>query len=287
MGDYLHINCQRQKLPADGPGYANFVMVRYIRLLKRQKNIQMNKKIIQSMVILVLLSYIFFGTAPQCIGQELSVGKYGVPVLNSVSLYNESVKKDSLQKMDDLQELIPGIVLDLRYAGTNNFMKKRMYPKNTRKSFMRAPATKALAKVQKELNGLGLGLKIFDAYRPYAVTEKFWKLVHDERYVADPKKGSGHNRGIAVDLTLIDLKTKKELPMPTGFDNFTDSAHHDFMNLSAEVLKNRKLLKETMEKFGFLAFPTEWWHYSLPDPEKYQILNLSFTDLRKSNYKKQ
>ena len=247
----------------------------------------MNKKIIQPTAILVLLSGIFFGAAPECSGQELSLSKYGIPVLNSVSLYRESVKKDSLQKMVDLQELIPGIVLDLRYADTNNFMRQRMYPKNTRHSFMRVPATGALAKVQKELNSQGLGLKIFDAYRPYAVTEKFWELVHDERYVADPKKGSGHNRGVAVDLTLIDLKTKKELPMPTGFDNFTDSAHHDFMNLTEEVLKNRKLLKETMEKFGFLAFPTEWWHYSLPDPEKYPVLDLSFADLRKSNHNNQ
>lgn len=260
-------------------------MVRYVRPLKRQKNMPMNRDRIRSVAILVLLSGIFFSAGSKCSGQAPSVSRFGARVLNSVSLYNESVKKDSLQKMTDLQELIPGIVLDLRYAGTNNFVKKRMYPKNTRQSFMRAPAAKALAKVQNELNGLGLGLKIFDAYRPYAVTEKFWDLVHDERYVADPKKGSGHNRGIAVDLTLIDLKTKKELPMPTGFDNFSDSAHHDFMDLSPEVLKNRKLLKESMEKFGFVAFPTEWWHYSLPDPEKFQILDLSFAELRKSNNK--
>jgi len=128
---------------------------------------------------------------------------------------------------------------------------------------------------------MGYGLKIYDAYRPYSVTKKFWDLVHDERYVANPAKGSGHNRGIAADLTIIDLKTKKELKMPTGFDNFTDSAHHDFVNLPGDILKNRKLLKETMEKYGFLEFATEWWHYSLPEPEKYDVLDLSFGELKK------
>jgi D-alanyl-D-alanine dipeptidase len=100
--------------------------------------------------------------------------------------------------------------------------------------------------------------------------------------VADPRKGSGHNRGIAVDLTIIDIRTKQELTMPTGFDNFTDSAHHDFMNLPEEAIKNRKRLKEIMEKYGFLPFSTEWWHYSLPDPEKYEVLDLSFKALKKT-----
>ena len=170
--------------------------------------------------------------------------------------------------MIDVQKLIPTIVLDLRYGSTNNFMKRIMYPEQPGFTFLRLPAAKALALVQQELNGKGYGLKIYDAYRPYFVTQKFWELVHDERYVADPKKGSGHNRGIAIDLTIIDLKTKQELKMPTGFDNFTDSAHHDFMHLPDDVLKNRNLLKETMEKYGFVEFATEWWHYSLPNLEK-------------------
>src|ERR1022692_4290770 len=169
-------------------------------------------------------------------------------VIHTISEYKESVKNDANQKMVSLQKMIPAIVLDLRYGTTNNFMKRVMYEESPHYTFMRLPAAKALAQVQKELNKKGYGLKIFDAYRPYAVTKKFWELVHDERYVANPAQGSGHNRGIAVDLTIINLKTKKELKMPTGFDNFTDSAHHDFMNLPDEVLKNRNLLKETMEK---------------------------------------
>jgi len=200
-------------------------------------------------------------------------------VISSISAYKVSVKEDTSRKMVSLQKLIPGIVLDLRYGTTNNFMNRIMYEEDPHYTFMRAPAAKALAQAQKELNKKGYGLKIFDAYRPYSVTKKFWTLVHDERYVANPAQGSGHNRGIAVDLTIIDLKTKQELKMPTGFDNFTDSAHHDFVNLPDDVLKNRALLKETMEKYGFKEFATEWWHYSLPTPESFDVMDLSFKEL--------
>jgi D-alanyl-D-alanine dipeptidase len=154
-----------------------------------------------------------------------------------------------------------------------------MYPKNTHHTYLRLPAVIALKKVQQELNNSGFGLKIYDAYRPYSVTEKFWELVKDDRYVADPRKGSGHNRGIAVDLTIINLHTGEELAMPTGFDNFTDSAHQDFMQLPDYILHNRELLKSTMVKYGFLPFATEWWHFSLPNPDKYEVLDLSFKEL--------
>lgn len=208
-------------------------------------------------------------------------GKYGIYAIHSLDQYRVTIEKDDAKKMTDLQLNIPLLMLDLRYAGVNNFMQRAMYPLHTNHTFMRKAAVTALLAVQKDLNAMGYGLKIFDAYRPYSVTEKFWELVHDDRYVADPRKGSGHNRGIAVDLTIIDLKSKQEIKMPTGFDNFTDSAHHDFMNLSEEVLKNRKLLKDVMERHGFNAFSTEWWHYSLPQPEKYEILDLSFEELEK------
>src|SRR4030095_17233680 len=101
----------------------------------------------------------------------------------------------------------------------------------------------ALKKVQDDLAEKGYSLKIFDAYRPYRALKKMWDLVHDERYVANPSKGSGHNRGLSVDLTIVELKTGKELEMGTGFDNFTDSANHTFSNLPPEILQNRRLLK--------------------------------------------
>jgi D-alanyl-D-alanine dipeptidase len=212
--------------------------------------------------------------------QQIPVSSYGVQVINSVDQYRQMANADSQKRMADLRREIPGIVLDLRYATKNNFTGQRMYPARTYTTYLRWPAANSLKEVQAELKGLGLGLKIFDAYRPYSVTVKFWELVHDPRYVADPSKASGHNRGIAVDLTLVDLKTGAEIPMPTGFDNFTDSAHHDFVNLPAAVMANRKLLRDVMEKHGFLAFPTEWWHYSLPEPEKYEALDLDFEALK-------
>jgi D-alanyl-D-alanine dipeptidase len=203
----------------------------------------------------------------------------GLQVIDNERLFLKTVKADSNKTMVNL-EFIPLLVIELRYATKNNFMHRKMYAAKTRDTYLRLPAAKALLQVQQDLNTKGYGLKIFDAYRPYSVTEKFWKLVHDERYVADPKKGSGHNRGIAVDLTIIDLKTKKELDMGTGFDNFTDSAHHDFMALPSNILANRRLLKETMEKYGYKLVETEWWHYSWPDPEKYEVLDL---DIAKGN----
>jgi D-alanyl-D-alanine dipeptidase len=204
-------------------------------------------------------------------------------ITNKWNDYKKEVKADSTKQMIELKSLMPNIVYDLRYATTNNFMHRLMYPANTNKTFLRLPAAHALARVQHELNEKGLGLKIFDAYRPYSVTEKFWELVHDERYVANPAKGSGHNRGIAVDLTIINLKTGEELNMGTGFDNFTDSAHHDFTNLPEEVLQNRSLLKTVMEKHGFKLFETEWWHYFIANGDRFEVLDIDFKKFKKIN----
>lgn len=205
-------------------------------------------------------------------------------VANKLKDYRTQVKSDPDKKMIELHSLMPNLVYDLRYATTNNFMHRLMYPAHTRYTFLRLPAAQGLLNVQKELNDKGLGLKIFDAYRPYSVTIKFWELVHDERYVANPAKGSGHNRGVAVDLTIIDLKTGKELNMGTGFDNFTDSAHQTFTNLPEEVLQNRTLLKSTMKKYGFKPLETEWWHYYLPGSDEYEVLDIGFRKLKSTNY---
>ena len=195
--------------------------------------------------------------------------------------YRQQVQTDSMKKMIELKSAIPGLLYDLRYAGTGNFMKRRMYPKGTDITFMRMAAVQGLQKVQKELNEKGLGLKIFDAYRPYSVTEKFWELVKDERYVANPAKGSGHNRGIAVDLTIINLSTKEELDMGTGFDNFSDTAHSTYTQLPASVIQNRQLLRSLMEKNGFKVLDTEWWHFYLPGSDKYELLDIKFRELNK------
>lgn len=161
-------------------------------------------------------------------------------------------------------------------------MNRLMYPAKTTSTFLRLPAARALQKVQQELNLKGLGLKIFDAYRPYSVTVKFWKLVKDERFVANPSKGSGHNRGIAVDLTIIHLATGKELDMGTGFDNFSDTAHSTYTQLPEEVLQNRLLLRSAMEKNGFTVLSTEWWHFYLPEASRYEIMDIDFKKLKRS-----
>ena len=212
---------------------------------------------------------------------EPPVSKYGIPVIKDVAMYETTVKADSNKQMVEIKTLVPGIVYDLKYATDKNFMRRNMYPGKTNYTFLRLPAARALALVQKELNEKGMGLKIFDAYRPYSVTEKFWELVLNEKYVADPKKGSGHNRGISVDVTIIYSHNGKELQMPTGFDNFSDTAHHTFMNIPFDALQNRKLLKDVMEKYGFKMLDTEWWHYSWPDEKNYyEAMDISFSDLR-------
>ncbi len=202
-----------------------------------------------------------------------------VKVVNSFKEYHYQVIDDSLKQMVELKTLIPSLVYDLRYATKNNFTHEKLYKKGN-KTFLRKPVADALAQVQGELNKNGMGLKIFDAYRPYAVTKKMWELIQDDRYVADPKKGSGHNRGTAVDLTIINLQTGEELDMGTSFDNFTDTAHQTFTALPAAILQNRQLLKTTMEKYGFIALRTEWWHYYWNKASDYELLNIDFKKFR-------
>lgn len=210
-------------------------------------------------------------------------GGYTRPaVTDNYDDYKKQVKSDPAKKMLELKRLIPTIIYDLRYASLNNFMKRLMYPAGTNITFLRVPAANALAQVQSELNQKGLGLKIFDAYRPYSVTVKFWELVKDERYVANPSKGSGHNRGTTVDVTIINLQTKSELNMGTDFDNFSDTAHHEFTHLPEDILQNRILLKTTMERHGFKPYNDEWWHYSFFDGKLHEILDIDFKKLKKA-----
>jgi len=195
--------------------------------------------------------------------------------------YHRQVSADPLKKIVELRSLAPGLVYDLRYATTGNFTGRRLYPARTRFTFLRDQPARALARVQDSLESLGLGLLIFDAYRPHEATRLMWELVGDERYVAHPAKGSGHNRGLAVDLTLIDRRTGQPLDMGTGFDNFTDTAHSDFTALPEKVLQNRQLLRKAMEREGFAVLPTEWWHFYWPNDRNYEVLDLKFRQLGK------
>ncbi|QIF02736.1 M15 family metallopeptidase [Roseimicrobium sp. ORNL1] len=180
----------------------------------------------------------------------------------------------------EVSSVIPGIVISLPYATEQNFFKKRFYASNT--CLLRRSVVDRLAAVQKELGGQGLGLKIWDGYRPRSVQYEFWKTLPDPNYVADPAKGSRHNRGAAVDLTLIDLKTGTELPMPTGYDDFSPKAAADFKLVSPEALKNRALLQQVMVKHGFEIFPSEWWHFDAKGWEEFPLENFSPDDYVKA-----
>ena len=193
------------------------------------------------------------------------------------------INREAFAQVNELVELknhVPNIRYALMYATKDNFTGRRIYPKNTIHTYLVKDAADALKKVAAELEKLGIGILVWDAYRPYSATVKFWKLIHDERYVANPKKGSGHNRGIAIDMTLFKLGSGDRIEMPTGFDNFSDTAHHDFMAVNEEKLKNRSFLKNIMERNGFQSFQTEWWHYSWPNNKKYEILNVPFKRIK-------
>ncbi len=227
------------------------------------------------------LVLLIFSTVHVLLTNAQDTGNIRPPLTNNWRVYKTQVLHDPAKKMIELRSLIPDLIYDLRYATHDNFMNRRMYPIGTNTTFLRKPAAEALQKVQETLKAKGLGLKIFDAYRPWSVTAKFWELVHDERFVANPSKGSGHNRGISVDLTLINLNTSEELNMGTGFDNFTDTAHADFKQLPADVLQNRQILRSAMEQQGFKVLDTEWWHFYLPNASGFEILDIPFRKLSK------
>jgi len=182
----------------------------------------------------------------------------------------------------NIQKINPTIRLDILYATTNNFTHKKVYP--SAHCFLRRSVAKNLDLVQKELQKQGLGLKIFDGYRPLSVQKKFWAICPDSRYVLNPNKpgGSRHNRGIAVDVTLIDLKTGKELEMPSGYDDFSSNAHRDYKAIEKRnpiAAKNCKLLETVMHKHGFRGIKTEWWHFDFKSLESSPALDVSFKKL--------
>jgi len=205
---------------------------------------------------------------------------YKLDLIQTIEAYNNQVSTNPLTRMIDLQK-IKGIVLDIRYATTNNFTGKIIY--TTPKAFARKPVFDALQNVQDSLSKLNLGLKIFDAYRPYAATLKFHDVYPDTNFVANPRSGSRHNRGCAIDLTIIDLSTGKELQKPTEFDNFTEKAHKDYQDLPDAVLANRRLLLGVMSHFGFTCIGSEWWHFDFNGWQEYKLMDLSFEELGKTN----
>lgn len=166
---------------------------------------------------------------------------------------------DTLGGFLDIAALDPTIRLDIRYATANNFTNSKIY--DCPRCLLRPEAAKALVKAHKALQKRGLGLKMYDCYRPRPYQQRLWDKVPDPDYVTPPAKGSMHSRGAAVDLTIVD-KQGKELDMGTPYDFFGREAHTDNTKLPATVLANRRLLRETLEDVGFKGIRTEWWHFS-------------------------
>lgn len=185
-------------------------------------------------------------------------------------------------RADDLVEVVkldPTLQLDVRYATANNFMRAAIYP--DARVFLQRPAAEALVRVNAALRPHGFGLRLFDGYRPWYVTQMFWDATPPEQraYVADPSIGSRHNRGCAIDLTLYDLRTGTEVSMPSSYDDFTERAHPDYAGGTPEQRAARDLLRRTMEAEGFTVYEQEWWHFDHRDWASYRINNTMFKDM--------
>ncbi|HEY0408169.1 MAG TPA: M15 family metallopeptidase [Pyrinomonadaceae bacterium] len=176
----------------------------------------------------------------------------------------------------ELVRLDPTIRLDVRYATKNNFLGRPVYKEA--RAFLQRPAALALARVSRALRARGYGLSVFDGYRPWQVTKVFWDSTPADKkeFVADPSKGSRHNRGCAVDLTLYDLQTGQEVRMPSEYDEMTERSHINYQCGSAEARRLRDMLRAAMEAEGFSVYEPEWWHYDYKDWKEYPILNISF-----------
>jgi zinc D-Ala-D-Ala dipeptidase len=179
----------------------------------------------------------------------------------------------------ELVKLDPDIRLDIRYATPRNFTGKILYKQP--RAFLQAAAAQALLRVHHALKAQGYGLTIYDAYRPLSVTKYMWKITPPSKrnYVANPKKGSRHNRGCAVDLTLHDLKTGMQVDMPSPYDDFSIRAHQGFMDASPAAIANRERLLNAMQAEGFYAMSNEWWHFDFKDWQSYPIMDLPFEQL--------
>jgi len=213
-----------------------------------------------------------------CAGSpHIPANRYGLQVVPDVATYDRQVRADAGKRLVDLQSFIPGIVLDIRYATSNNFMHQQLYP--IAKAYLRDPAAAALRDVQAELANDNQGLKIFDAYRPYSITEKMWEPIKDADFVADPSKGSRHNRGAAVDLTLIDLRTGKELDMPSGYDEFTDRARRNYTAAPEQTIANRNKLEDVMKRHGFEPLASEWWHFDFGGWQRFDLMDVPLQSL--------
>jgi D-alanyl-D-alanine dipeptidase len=196
---------------------------------------------------------------------------------------DQEMPKDPMAtRSSDLVELAalePTLKLDIRYAGTNNFLNRPVYKQA--RAFLQRPAAEALVQAHTTLKAQGYGIVIYDGYRPWSVTVDFWESVppHLRRFVAPPELGSRHNRGCAVDCALYDLATGEPVVMPTDYDEMSARAHIDSQEGSVDARNAREQLRAAMEAHGFQVLPHEWWHFDHVTWREYPILNISFESL--------
>jgi len=190
------------------------------------------------------------------------------------------------KRAPDLVEIVtlePGLHLDIRYATARNFVGRPVYAEA--RAFLQRPAAEALVRAHRALAAEGYGIVVFDGYRPWSVTKLFWDVTPADKkeFVADPSQGSRHNRGCAVDLSLYDLATGREVEMPSGYDEMTERAYPDYAGGPAEARARRGILRAAMEAQGFTVYPQEWWHFDYKDWPSYGIGTVTFTELAKRN----
>jgi D-alanyl-D-alanine dipeptidase len=206
-----------------------------------------------------------------------------VPDLRTEALAAQPPKETGdFRKSDlvDLARLDPRIKLDIRYATSDNFLSTPVY--TSARAFLQRPAAEALLRAHRELMEHGYGLMIFDGYRPWYVTKIFWDATPPDKheFVANPAEGSRHNRGCAVDLTLYDLKTGREVEMTGAYDEMSPRSYPNYTGGTAEQRQRRDLLRSVMEKHGFKVFDSEWWHFDYQDWRHYAIQNIPFEEIR-------
>lgn len=192
-----------------------------------------------------------------------------------------TLSPDDPKRLLELVTLDPMIKLDMRYATTNNFTGQVLY--DEARAFLVTPAARALVQASKAAQADGLGLTIFDAYRPWRITKKLWDATPagpKKNYVANPKRGSKHNRGCAVDLSLHRLSDGMLVEMPTGFDDFSEKAHRDYMGATETAVANRARLQSYMENVGFVGLSNEWWHFDFTGWEQFPVMDVPFNRIR-------
>ncbi|HVX25184.1 MAG TPA: M15 family metallopeptidase [Parafilimonas sp.] len=230
-------------------------------------------------IYLAVLLLLHFAPVVQA-QQNTSTNQYGLHVITSTKELQQTIDADSNKAFVHLKKYVPGIVLDMKYATTQNCMYTKMYDKAS--DMIRLCTAKALDSAQQEFKKYGYGIKIYDSYRPYSVTCYMYSRIPDSNYLAKPWRGSRHNRGITVDMTLIDLKTGEELRMPTPFDCMAPVANSDYPNIKdSVVLRNRTLIIDVMTKYHFKVAQSEWWHYDYLPALDYELLDIPQSVLEK------